>query len=90
MGEEGNDGSKIKLCSPKYARSGFPESCVFSVFSNCSSTVTVSLGTWYLVVAYRGNGGPGIHRGIYQCVCVYTSHPQDLFNLYEKKIGQLW
>jgi hypothetical protein len=22
------------------------------------------LGTWYLVVAYRGNGG--IHRGIYQ------------------------
>ena len=38
MGEEGNDGSKIKLCSPKYARSGFLR----------------------------------------------------FFNLYEKKIGQLW
>ena len=28
--------------------------------------VAWALGTWYLVVAYRGNGGIRVHRGIYQ------------------------
>jgi hypothetical protein len=31
--------------------------------ATCGSKI-YTLGTWYLVVTYRGNGG--IHRGIYQ------------------------